>query len=145
MSINNNVTLVGRLTYEPELKTTINGVSVINFQVAAQREFGKKGENGKVEYSSDFVDCTAFRNTAEFISKYFHKGSPIIVKGFIQTNTYADKDGTKRKSMVVVAENVSFLPAPAKETTNTTASQSSTPSTAPAGEIEEIDDDDLPF
>lgn len=100
----NTVILMGRLTYDPELRTTPTGTSVVRFQIAIDRRFQKQGEERK----ADFIDVTAWRQTAEFVSKYFHKGSMIAVEGSIQTDNYTDKDGSKRKSVQVVANNVSF-------------------------------------
>ena len=100
----NMVALMGRLTYEPELISTLNGVSVIHFQVACDRNYQKDSQNRQ----ADFIDCVAWRQTAEFISRYFHKGSMIAVEGTIQTSNYTDKDGNKRKQIEVLANNVSF-------------------------------------
>lgn len=148
----NSTILMGRLTYEPELKTTSNGTSVIRFQIACDRR-GSKEEN-----KADFIDCQAWRNTAEFISKYFHKGDMIAIEGSIQTDSFKDKDGNSRKSVVVVAANVSFCGAKgsgsngsAKNTNNAKAESFSQPAPSYAGadmsDFEEIvdDDDDLPF
>lgn len=100
----NMVALMGRLTYSPELKSTPNGLSVIRFQLAVDRSYQAKGQ----ERQADFIDCVAWRQTAEFISRYFHKGSMIAVEGTIQTSNYTDKDGNKRKQIEVLANNVSF-------------------------------------
>ena len=142
----NSAVLMGRLTYEPALRATPSGVSVIRFQIACDRQFQAKGEERK----TDFIDVTAWRQTAEFISRYFHKGSMIAVEGSIQTENFTDKDGSKRKSVQVVANNVSFC---GSKTENDTASDTPfhqpAPSYAEADEsdFEEIadDDDDLPF
>lgn len=128
----NSVVLMGRLTYEPELKTTPSGVSVIRFQLAVERRYS----NGE-EKQADFIDCTAWRRTAEFVSRYFHKGSMIAVEGAIQTDSYTDKDGNNRKSVTVIANNVSFCGSKAESNTNTNQSM--------PDEFEDIDDDDLPF
>ena len=98
------VALMGRLTYEPELISTLNGVSVIHFQVACDRNYQKDSQNRQ----ADFIDCVAWQQTAEFISRYFHKGSMIAVEGTIQTSNFTDKNGTKRKQIEVLANNVSF-------------------------------------
>lgn len=142
----NTVALMGRLTFEPELKTTPSGVSVLRFQIACDRNFQRAG----AERQADFIDCVAWRQTAEFISRYFHKGSMIAVEGSIQTSNYTDKNGNSRKQVEVVANNVSFCGgknesgAPA----NPAYSQPA-PSFANAdnSDFEEIvdDDDDLPF
>ena len=99
----NVVAIMGRLTYDPELRTTPTGVAVVRFQVAVDRNFQRAGEERK----ADFIDVTAWRQTAEFVSKYFRKGSMIAVEGSIQTDNFTDKDGNKRKSVQVVASNVS--------------------------------------
>ncbi len=143
----NVVALMGRLTYDPELRTTPNGVSVVRFQIAVDRNFQRAGEERK----ADFIDITAWRQTAEFVSRYFHKGSMIAVEGSIQTDNFTDKDGNKRKSVQVVANNVSFCGSKAETGTTTTnpAFAQSAPSYASAdnSDFEEIvdDDDDLPF
>lgn len=100
----NVVALMGRMTYEPELRTTPSGVSVLRFQVACDRNYQKDTQKRQ----ADFIDCVAWRQTAEFINRYFHKGSMIAVEGTIQTSNYTDKDGNKRKQIEVLANNVSF-------------------------------------
>ena len=142
----NTVVLMGRLTYDPELRTTPNGVSVIQFQVACDRNFQRSGEERK----ADFIDVTAWRQTAEFVSRYFRKGSMIAVEGSIQTDNYTDRDGNKRKTVQVVANNVSFCGSKAESNTasNPVYNQPA-PSYASAdnSDFEEIidDEDDLPF
>lgn len=139
----NNVVLMGRLTYEPELKVTPNGVAVIHIQIACDRTYQAKGEERK----TDFIDVTAWRKTADFISKYFHKGSLIAVEGSIQTDNFTDSNGNKRKSVQVVANNVSFCGSKTEKNTNSVYSQPA-PNYASAdnSDFEEIvDDDDLPF
>lgn len=91
----NSVVIMGRLTFDPELRTTPTGVSVVRFQVACDRNYQKSGEERK----ADFIDVTAWRQTAEFISRYFRKGSMIAVEGSIQTDSYTDNNGNKRKSV----------------------------------------------
>lgn len=142
----NSVVLMGRLTYEPELRTTPNGLSVIRFQIACDRNYQAKGEERK----ADFIDITAWRQTAEFISRYFHKGSMIAVEGSIQTDNFVDKDGNNRKSVTVVANNVSFCGSKAESgTTANPAFSQPAPSytSADNSDFEEIvdEDDDLPF
>lgn len=100
----NNVVLMGRLTAVPELRTTQSGISMIKFGVAVERRYNKQGE----ERQTDFIDCVAWRQNAEFISKYFNKGSMIALVGSIQTRSYEDKNGNKRKAVEVQVENVSF-------------------------------------
>ena len=142
----NSVVLMGRLTYDPELRTTPNGISVVRIQLACDRNFQRSGEERK----ADFIDVTAWRQTAEFISRYFRKGSMIAVEGSIQTENFTDKDGNKRKSVQVVANNVSFCGSKAESgTASNPAFSQPAPSYASADNsaFEEIidDDDDLPF
>ena len=103
MAINTAI-LMGRLTYAPELKSTPSGVSVIRFQLAVDRTYQAKGQ----ERQADFIDCVAWRQTAEFISRNFQKGQMMALEGSIQTQNFTDKDGKQRKSVEVVANNVSF-------------------------------------
>ena len=99
----NNVVLMGRLTAMPELKTTQSGTSVLSFTIAVDRRFQQKGE----ERQTDFINCVAWRHTAEFISKYFNKGDAIAVTGEIQTRKY-EVEGNKRTATEVVVNNASF-------------------------------------
>lgn len=141
----NMVALMGRLTYEPELRTTSSGISFLRFQVACDRNFQSQGQ----ERQADFIDCVAWRQRAEFISRYFHKGSMIAIEGSIQTSNYTDKDGNNRKQVEVVANNVSFCGSKAESGTANPAFSQPAPSYASAdnSDFEEIvdDDDDLPF
>lgn len=141
----NSVVIMGRLTYEPELRATQSGISVIRFQVACDRNYQKSGEERK----ADFIDVTAWRQTAEFVSRYFHKGSMIAVEGSIQTDSYTDKDGNKSKSVQVVANNVSFCGSKNESSTGNQVYNQPAPgySSADNSDFEEIvdDDDDLPF
>lgn len=100
----NRAVLMGRLTADPELKTTQNDISVTSFAIAVDRKYQPQGEERK----ADFIDVVAWRNNAEFICKYFGKGSMIAVEGEIQTRTYEDKNGNKRKAVEVVVDSVSF-------------------------------------
>ena len=101
----NHIEIMGRLTADPELRRTSNGVSVASFTLAVDRDRRNK-ETG--ERDADFIRCTAWRYTAEFVSKYFRKGSWIAVNGSLQTRSYEDRDGKKRKVFEVVADNVHF-------------------------------------
>ena len=100
----NIVALMGRLVYDPELKTTQNGTNVCSFRIAVDRSFTKQGEERK----ADFIDVTAWRQTAEFVSKYFQKGSMIAIEGSLQTRQYQDKSGNNRTATEVLASQVSF-------------------------------------
>lgn len=141
----NNVVLMGRLTATPELKQTASGVSVTSFTLAVERSFVKQGE----ERQADFVDCVAWRNTAEFISRYFQKGSMIAVTGSIQTRSYEDKNGNKRKATEVVIDSASFCGSKGENQQNTAnyTPAAENPSYQPTdGDFEEIGtDDNLPF
>ena len=101
----NHITIMGRLTRDPELRRTGTGVAVASFTVAVDRDFGNR-ESGERE--TDFIDCVAWRSTGEFVSKYFTKGSMIVVSGRLQIRGWTDKDGNKRRSAEVVADNVYF-------------------------------------
>lgn len=101
----NSITLMGRLTRDPELRRTGSGTPVASFTIAVDRDFGSK-ENG--ERATDFIDIVAWRNTAEFVSKYFSKGRMAVVSGRLEIRTWTDKDGNKRRNAEVVAENVYF-------------------------------------
>ncbi len=100
----NRVILMGRLVSDPELKTTPAGASVTNFRIAVDRSYVKQGEERK----ADFIDIVCWRQTAEFVCRYFGKGAMIAVEGQLQTRTYQAKDGTNRYVVEVVADNVSF-------------------------------------
>lgn len=100
----NHCVIMGRITRDLELKQTQGDVSFINFTVAVDRSFVKQGE----ERQSDFIDCVAWRQQAEFIAKYFGKGRLIAVEGELQTRNYEDKNGTKHKVTEIVVSNVSF-------------------------------------
>ena len=100
----NIVALMGRLTHTPELKTTQNGTSVCTFRVAVDRSYAPQGEERK----ADFITVTAWRKTAEFVSKYFQKGSMISVQGRLETRQYQDKNGNNRTATEVLAAEVSF-------------------------------------
>lgn len=135
----NVAVLQGRITYTPELKTTPQGVSVIRFQIAVDRNYQANGKDRQ----ADFIDCVAWRQTAEFVSRYFHKGSMIALTGEIQTQSY-EKDGQKRKSVEVVANNVSFCGDKEKPTEAHTEGDEANLNIAPEDDYEPIDDE-LPF
>ena len=121
----NNISLIGRLTADPELRTTPTGSSVISFCLAVQRDYVKQGE----ERQADFIDCVAWNQTAEIISRFMHKGSSLAVTGRLQTRVYEDREGNKRKVSEVNVQNVSFI------------DKKSEPMDEPIAS----DDDDLPF
>jgi len=101
----NHITIMGRLTRDPELRSTQAGVSVASFTVAVDRDFG--GRDGG-EKQTDFIDCVAWRQTGEFVSKYFRKGSMIVVSGRLQSRKWQDREGNNRVSWEVNADNVYF-------------------------------------
>ena len=101
----NHIVLMGRLTRDPELRRTGTGIAVASFSIAVDRDFGSKET---CEKETDFIDIVAWRNTAEFVSKYFTKGRMAVVSGRLQIRNWNDKDGNKRRSAEVVADNVYF-------------------------------------
>ncbi len=145
----NNAVIMGRLVADPELRTTGSGISVTSFTVAVDRRFVRQGE----ERQADFIDIIAWRQTAEFVSKYFRKGSMIAVQGSIQTRMYEDKNGNKRKAVEIVADNASFCGSKAESGTGSYGRNDSVApaqpvpsySTADEGDFKEIPEDDLPF
>lgn len=100
----NCAVIMGRLVADPELRTTQSGISVTSFRVAVDRSYAKPGEDRQ----ADFIDVVAWRQTADFVTRYFHKGSMIAIQGAIQTRSYEDKNGNKRTAVEIVANNVSF-------------------------------------
>ena len=101
----NIIVLQGRLVRDPEMRSTQSGVAVASFTLAVDRDFG--GRDGG-EKQTDFIDCTAWRHTAEFVSKYFSKGRMAVVSGRLQIDNYTDNDGNKRKAAKVIADNIYF-------------------------------------
>lgn len=149
----NIAAFTGRLTADPELRHTQSDTSVTSFTVAVDRNFCKQGE----ERQTDWIDCVAWRGTADFISKYFRKGSMIAVDGSIQTRTYEDKSGNKRKAVELVVSNVNFCGSKSDNqgnsgvsyhpATNTPDISANAPEYAkPSENFEQVPiDDDLPF
>ena len=101
----NHITIMGRLTRDPELRRTGSGIAVASFSVAVDRDFG--GKDGG-EKKTDFIDCVAWRQTGEFISKYFTKGRMIVVDGRLEMRDWTDKEGNKRRSAEVIVNNAYF-------------------------------------
>lgn len=131
----NNVVIMGRLTRDPELRRTQSGTAVTSFTMAVDRDF--KSQSGEKE--TDFIDVVAWRNTGEFAAKYLAKGRMAAVEGRIQVRDWQDKDGNRRKSVEVVADNVYF--ADSKRDSNPQESR-----TVDDQEFDEIEDDgDFPF
>lgn len=110
-NFNINKTIIGgHLTAEPELKQTPSGIMVLSFAIAVNRKHQPKGETGQQSQTiSDFINCVAWRNNAEFIARYFHKGSSICVAGNIQTRTWTDQQNAKRYATEVVVDEVFFV------------------------------------
>ena len=102
----NVVAIMGRLVADPELRTTPQGTNVCSFRIACDRNFARQGE----QRQADFIDIVAWRQQAEFVSKYFQKGSPIVVEGSLQTRQYQDKNGNNRTAVEVVANQINFVP-----------------------------------
>ena len=100
----NHITIMGRLTRDPELRRTGSGTAVASFTLAVDRDYAASKE----ERETDFIDCVAWRQTGEFVSKYFAKGRMAVVSGRLQIRSWTDKDGNKRRSAEVVADNVYF-------------------------------------
>ncbi len=153
MSLNlNKVVLAGRITADPELKQTATGISVLSFTIAVNRRFASRNsEQG--ENQADFINVVAWRQTAEFISKYFRKGSAICVTGSIQTRNWQDQNGQRRYATEVVADDATFVESRSESGNSQSYSQdsfagapsySSNPGSAPNFE-EHNTDDDLPF
>ena len=142
----NRVILAGRLTHDPELKTTASGVTVTSFSVAVNRPKSKDGES-----KADFIDVTAWRQTAEFITRYFRKASSILVEGTLQVRTWEGQDGQKRRATEVVADKAYFVDGRDENyvpTGNTAPAPSYVPEayTANAPKMEDFgEDQELPF
>lgn len=133
----NKSILVGRVCTDIDLKQTPKGVSVASFRVAVDRRFtSREGER-----QADFISIVAWRQQAEFVSKYFSKGNPISIDGSIQTRDYTDKDGNKRYAFEVVADHIAFVPGDGKKSAAPADVQADT-----SGEYQEVEsEDDLPF
>lgn len=137
----NKIVLMGRLTRDPELRSTGNGTAVASFAIAVDRDF--KAQGGEKE--TDFIDVIAWRNTAEFVTKYFAKGRMAVVEGRLQIRSWKDKEGNSRRSAEVVADNVYF--GDSKRDGEAPAGSYTDRQTGTQGEFEEITGDvnDLPF
>ena len=148
----NHIVIMGRLTRDPELRRTGSGIAVTSFSLAVDRDFG--GRDGG-ERETDFIDCVAWRHTGEFVSKYFTKGRMAVVSGRLQIRSWTDKDGNKRRTAEVVADNVYF--GDSRRDGDTVGGYSaptaggfggySAPAAAPASDFAMLEDDDaqLPF
>ena len=129
----NKIIVMGRLVRDPELRRTNSGTAVASFTIACDRDF--KSDGGERE--ADFIECVAWRNTAEFVSKYFTKGRMAVVSGRLQTRNWTDKEGNKRKATEIVAESVYFADSKREELQSYAAPQESF--------AELPDDGELPF
>lgn len=139
----NHITVMGRLVRDPEMRHTQSGTAVCSFSIACDRDIVSK-QSGERE--TDFFDITAWRSTAEFVSKYFAKGRMIVVDGRLQIREWTDKDGNKRKSAEIVANNVYFGDSKKDaETAGATISVSPAPATPQQNDDFVESDDDLPF
>jgi single-strand DNA-binding protein len=136
----NQVTIMGRLTRDPELRRTGSGVAVASFTLAVDRDFSGK-DGGEKE--TDFVDIVAWRQTGEFVSKYFTKGRMAVVSGRLQIRNWVDKDGSKRKTAEVVADQVYFGDSKREATGSNGAPQEYPP--AQQFQVLDGDDETLPF
>lgn len=139
----NVVALNGRLTADPELRHTQSDVAVTSFTLAVDRNYQKQGE----ERQADFISIVCWRNTAEFVSKYFHKGQLVAVEGSLQTRTYTDRDGSKRKAVEVQANNAYFAEPRRDSYGSQGGGQSSGAPTISSGSNDDFvgESDDLPF
>ena len=147
----NSICLMGRLTGDPELKTTQTGVSVTSFSVAVDRAYRSKDQ----ERQTDFINCVAWRGTAEFISRYFRKGQRIALQGSLQSRKYTANDGSQRTVYEVVVDNAFFCESKGGNAGGAPSYTSQIPvmseakpafSTANSGDFEDIlTDEDLPF
>ncbi len=147
----NHIIVMGRLTRDPELRRTGSGVAVASFTVAVDRDFGSR-EGGEKE--TDFIDCVAWRQTGEFVSKYFTKGRMAVVSGRLQIRNWTDKEGNKRRAAEIVADNVYFGDSKREGEGNAYGSAPAAPAfggysapAAPASDFAMLDDNDaqLPF
>ena len=134
----NRIDVMGRMVSDPELRRTNSGVAVTSFTLAVDRDYTKDG----AEKETDFIDCVAWKNTAEFVSKYFGKGRMAVVSGRLQIRSWTDKDGNKRRNAEVVADNVYFGDSK-KDTGEKYEAAMSTPTQDYA--VMDGDDDNLPF
>ena len=139
----NSIIIMGRLTADPELRSTSSGLSVTSFTVAVDRGYVRPGEEKK----ADFIPVVAWRQTADFVSKYFRKGSMIAVQGSLQSRSFEDKNGNKRVAYEIVADQVSFCGSKSESGTGNydTANHSSYNNSSADDFSSVVDDDDLPF
>ena len=135
----NKIVLMGRLTRDPEMRKTASGTPVTSFSLAVDRDY--KNQAGEKE--TDFIDCTAWRSTAEFVFKYFSKGRMAVVEGRLQMEDWTDKDGNKRRSFKVVVENAYF--GDSKKVPDSGTAQNAPPADGDFQELTEEEKGELPF
>lgn len=138
----NKIFLMGRLTRDPELRRTGSGTAVASFNLAVDRDFKDKQTGEK---QTDFIDCVAWRGTAEFVSRYFTKGRQVVVEGKLQMRDWTDKEGNKRRSAEVVCDNVYFADSKKQDDAGAGYSGGEYGSPRPAEYHEMQDDGPLPF
>ena len=139
----NHITIMGRLVRDPEMRSTQSGVAVASFTLAVDRDFS--GKDGG-EKQTDFIDCTAWLHTAEFVSKYFTKGRMAVVSGRLQIDNYTDNDGNKRRSAKVVADNIYFGDSKKDGATGGQSDEAASFTPAPSGFVPgDVDNSELPF
>ena len=136
----NHITIMGRLTRDPELRRTGSGIAATSFTLAVDRDYSGKDNSEK---ETDFIDCVAWRQTGEFVDKYFSKGRMAVVSGRLQIRSWNDKDGNKRRTAEVVADNVYFGDSKQDAPNANTGTQAATQPQEYAVITE--DDDSLPF
>ena len=137
----NHITIMGRLTKELELRQTQSGKAVANFTLAVDRDYTEKG----AERETDFIDCVAWRGTAEFVDKYFGRGQMAVVSGRLQIRDWEDKDGNKRRSAEIVADNVYFGESKRDAGANGAPSYGIKPAPTSDFAVLEGEDEGLPF
>ena len=137
----NHITIMGRLTKEPERRQTQSGKAVTKFTLAVDRDYAEKG----AERQTDFIDCVAWRGTAEFVDKYFGRGQMAVVSGRLQIRDWEDKDGNKRRSAEIVADNVYFGESKRDAGANGAPSYGVKPAPASVFAMLEDEDSQLPF
>ena len=136
----NKVILIGHLTADPELKQTTSGVPVTSFSIGVNRRFTRQGEQPQ----TDFINIVCWRKTAEFVCRYFGKGSAILVCGSLQTRTYTDRDGNKRHATEVVADEAAFVERKSESAQTVGVPAYGAPDSG--GSFEKLDpEDELPF
>lgn len=134
----NHIVIMGRFTHNPELRRTSSGIACCNFSIACERDIAST-QTGQRE--TDFIDCVAWRNTAEFVSKYFSKGSMAAVSGRLQVRSWTDKNGNSRRTAEILCDNIYF------GSTKTAATPAAPEPQAPGADYREVEytDADFPF